>query len=66
MVFLWVNNYKKQKVKMSMVNGQKIEELKNLEEMIEILKREKNYKEAIKYGMSNYNVAQYKINKVRL
>ena len=51
---------------MSMENGEKIEEVKNLEEMIEILKREKNYKEAIKYGMSNYNVAQYKINKVRL
>lgn len=51
---------------MSMENGEKIEEVKNLEEMIEILKREKNYKDAIKYGINNYNVAQYKINKVRL
>lgn len=43
-----------------------IAELRTLEDMIEILKKEKHYKEAIKYGTNNYNIAQYKINKVKL
>ncbi len=34
--------------------------------MIELLKTGKNYKEAIKHGTNNYNICQYKINKVRL
>ena len=43
-----------------------MKELQILEDMIEILKRDKHYKEAIKYGSNNYNVAQYKINKLKL
>ena len=43
-----------------------IAELRTLEDIIEILKKEKHYKEAIKYGTNNYNIAQYKINKVKL
>ncbi len=51
---------------MSMEIGQKLRELQTLEDMIEMLKRDKHYKEAIKYGSNNYNVAQYKINKLKL
>lgn len=43
-----------------------IAELRTLQEMIEILKKDKHYKEAIKYGTNNYNISQYKINKVKL
>ncbi len=31
-----------------------------------MLKIDKNYKQALKYGGNNYNVSQYKINKVKL
>lgn len=34
--------------------------------LIELLKIDKKYKEAIKQGCNNYNVSQYKINKIRL
>lgn len=51
---------------MSMEVEQNMKELQSLEDMIEMLKRDKHYKEAIKYGTNNYNVAQYKINKLKL
>jgi len=41
-------------------------EIRTLEGMIELLKRDKEYKEAIKYATNSYNVAQYKINKLKL
>ena len=51
---------------MSMEVEQNMKELQSLEDMIEMLKRDRHYKEAIKYGTNNYNVAQYKINKLKL
>ncbi len=40
--------------------------IKNLESLIELLKIGKNYKEAIKYGTNDYNISQYKINKLKV
>jgi hypothetical protein len=37
-----------------------------IDSLIEMLKSDKKYKEAIKQGCNNYNVSQYKIKKIRL
>ncbi len=38
----------------------------SIDVLIEMLKKHKNYKEVIKQGSNNYNMSQYKINKIRL